>query len=192
MRGARPMMSVTIPRVVASASLPDFGRADPRAVFRSTQIMKDRPRLLMMRLLGPIALLVVAGGIPRTAWADWGLAGAQYTCSPKTKTFEVLPYDRSSDSTYDSVLGTGFKIVKPEHPRVTCRLGEHTLSAVVSVYAPGNGEGQGAGSVRISSISIIGVELFPDAPEFERAWAGDTEMLTRVRVIDMGHAMRVE
>jgi ankyrin repeat protein len=128
-------------------------------------------------------VLLVSVWHPHSAWADWGLAGAQYLCDGKANSFEILPYDRSSDDPPEGVpLHLGFKEITADHPAVTCKIGERTLHASIAVLSPGNGQCEGAGLVRAESISVGGVELLPDRPLFNWACDASDVPLTKIRV----------
>jgi hypothetical protein len=139
-------------------------------------------------------LLLIAEWPASSARADWGEAGAQVGCNKVTMSFEVLPYDRSSDDPPEGIpLKHGFKEVISGHPSITCKLGTHTLDAEIEVYPPaGRGACMGAGFVRARSISVSGVELLPDAPAFNWTCLGGNASLVKIRITIASNDLVVE
>lgn len=133
-----------------------------------------------------LCLLVLLGGAwpPHPAWADWGEAGAQYLCDSKSRVFELLPYDRSSDDPAEGIHPKpGYKEIPQGAPPFVCALGAISLHLVIDVYPPAShGQGMGAGFVRARSMAVSDVELLPDSPAFDWSIDPQTPPLTRLRV----------
>jgi ankyrin repeat protein len=152
----------------------------------------NKPRAMLLPTLGLLQSLL-GGYCPTVAWADWSEAGAQYSCNKAAKSFEILPYDVSSDSASDSVLGPGFKTIALGTTAITCNLGTYALKAVIEVYPPAaHGQCMGGGFVRARSISIRGVELLPDAPSFNWTCMGGDAPLIKIHIVTQAGSLTLE
>jgi hypothetical protein len=141
-----------------------------------------------------LLLLLIAEWPASSARADWGEAGAQVGCNKETMSFEVLPFDRSSDDPPEGIsLKHGFKEVISGHLSITCKLGTHTLNAEIEVYPPAaRGACMGSGFVRARSISVSGVELLPDGPAFNWTCLGGDASLVRILVTISSNDLVIE
>ena len=131
-----------------------------------------------------ISAALAATGIPSRAQADWGQAGAQYLCDSRAHVFDLVPYDRSSSDPPEGIpLKTGYKEIPQNAPPFACDLGAVSLHVAIDVSPPAShGQGMGAGIVRARSISVSGVELLPDSPDFDWSIDARNPPLIRIRV----------
>jgi hypothetical protein len=131
------------------------------------------------------AIAICAAGYSSNAKADWTQVGAQYRCDGKSRMFELLAEDRSSDDLPEGVTPkTGYREIPQNAPPIVCALGTMSLHASIEVYPPSShGQGMGVGYVAVRSLSVSDVELFPDSPAFDWSIEPQTPPLTRIRVI---------
>ncbi len=136
----------------------------------------------MIRLLGAV-LFLAAGSMSYSAWADWGISGAQYSCSAAKGTFELLPHDQSSSDPPKGIpVGKGFKALPDGMSTLNCALGTRRLQAQIGVTQPqAHGQCMGGGSVQVTSLAVDGVELLDGNLPFE--WScGNEESVVRLVV----------
>ena len=108
----------------------------------------------------------------RHAFADWAVAGAQYSCAAESGTFTLLPYVRSS-SDENPRVEPGFAVVPGEVSNLTCALGERMLEMqIVVIPLQARGMCMGAGMVDIRSLAV-------DRVEFLEQWIGISNHLFR-------------
>lgn len=134
-------------------------------------------------------LLLFGLGASRPAVADWGLSGAQVSCQSESGLFRVLPSDESSSDAPGTVyVKPGFRKLPEGRNRLSCKLKNYRLTAIIDVMPPDNGQCGGAGSVGIFSLDINGVELTHVYELFDWSCAGDAPSLVdvQVRVLDPG------
>jgi hypothetical protein len=118
------------------------------------------------------------------ARADWSVAGAQYTCQPDSRTFQIAPYNTyssSPDSPENVRLKTGFKKVRSESP-IVCLLGGHTLRTIAKIYEPYDGNCMGGGLVDITSMKIGTVPLLSTTEHLAQDCERKEDRLIRIRV----------
>lgn len=134
-----------------------------------------------------IGLLLLAS---QTTLADWGLSGAQYSCATKLDEFRLIPSDESSsDAPGRRYERPGFTRLHDGSTDLICKLGRHKIAARLDVWPPANGQCEGAGGVRIESISVDGVELFPERTEFDWACTPDQPALESVQIKALNNAI---
>jgi len=110
-------------------------------------------------------LLVV---VSRIALADWTIAGAQFLCDQKHQVFQLIPSDQNSWDVGTVNGRPGFKRLKTGDSNLICRVGAYSVQAKMFVWSPGGNNCEAAGGVRIKSIRVNGVELFPQITEFNQ------------------------
>lgn len=132
------------------------------------------------------AATVIAAVFSSVAAADWGVAGAQYSCDPSKSTFQVLPYTRSSAG--DSTIPAGFTVLPAGTSLLRCKLGHRQLEAQIEVVPPQpRGACMGVGAAGIWSLSVNGVELQEEGISLN--WDCPTTPgppIVDVRVVDVG------
>jgi len=160
---------------------------------------------MLTRLILSLGLLAASQVICcSAAYADWIIAGAQYSCDRSTHTFQLLPFDTSSGDPPEGIQPTtGFKQVDPIRPsvdgrkiepkksQIICRLGWHTLHATIIIYPPSEAMCGAGGKVTVLSLSATGVDL---SPANDLNWQCDPRMLaqTSIRVHDDVHSIMLE
>lgn len=136
------------------------------------------------------AIGLVVGG--HTAQADWYVSGAQFSCSTTSGSFELLPFDKSSEEPNPSV-GSGFTALPDGISNLKCRLGKRNLQAQIGVTPPqARGMCMGGGAVGVSSIVVDGVELLTTRLPFNWSCAGNEDVLVKVIVRTKGSMVELE
>ena len=132
-----------------------------------------------------VCLLLLAS---QTALADWELSGAQYSCAVQQGEFRLIPSNESSSDAPGTMHeGPGFTRLRDGTTDFICKLGRHKLAGRLEVWPPANGQCEGAGGVRIESISVDRVELFPERTEFDWACTPDQPALESVEIKALNH-----
>ncbi len=135
---------------------------------------RHNERTMHPSLFGLFALLIV-GAFPHHAWADWGISGAQYSCSATKGTFELLPHDQSSaDSPEGIPVQKSFKALPNGLSNLSCNLRNRKLKTQIGVTPPQpRGMCMGGGSVQLTSLAVDGVELLDGNLPFD--WGCENE-----------------
>jgi uncharacterized protein YecT (DUF1311 family) len=95
------------------------------------------------------------------AQADWSIDGAQYSCRPDSRQFEMVPYTTFSSTANQlehTPLKTGFRKVLSGSP-IACVIAGHTLRTTVKIIGPYDGNGMGGGRVDITSMTTGALKL---------------------------------
>lgn len=133
--------------------------------------------------------LVVGDHIAR---ADWYVSGAQYSCSTASGSFELLPFDMSSEDPNPSVE-PDFTKLPDGISNLKCRLGKRKLQAQIGVTPPqARGMCMSGGAVGVSSIVVDGVELLKTRQPFNWSCSGNEDVLVKVIVRTKGSMVEVE
>lgn len=151
-----------------------------------------RHRRILPRLSGALVAAIGLLACDHTALADWYVSGAKYSCSKASNTFELLPYDKSSEDP-NPPLGPGFTALGDGTTNLKCRLGKRKLQAQIGVTPPqSRGMCMGGGSVHVSSIVVDGVELLSRGLPFNWSCGGGEDVLVKVIVRTRGASVELE
>lgn len=133
-------------------------------------------------------------GYANAAYADWAVAGAQYSCSRASSAFELSPHDQTSDDPPEVVpVKPGFTALPDGMSVVKCQLGPRKLVAIIGVSPPqGRGMCAGSGAVDIVSLAVDGVELINEDIPFGSGCFDDKDIVVKVVVRARGASIEFE
>src|ERR1700742_4189963 len=150
-------------------------------MFRShaTALITLLSRNLLAWVMSCLGLILMA---PQPARADWTYPGAQYSCNAQNQSFEVIPYEPTSEEP-DLPPASGFQPVNRDDPSITCTLGNHVVHAQVETVPANEHHCMALGMVSVSSLTVQGVELVKDGSGRPFNFTCDSvEALKKIRV----------
>jgi len=106
-----------------------------------------------------IFALLLLSLVSVSAYADWGLAGAAALCSPNGQSFELVSTLETSGWGDIPAPPGAHKFHTGAGQRYQCKVGGSRVLLVIDVYPPGQGMGEGAGTITVDKLMVDNITV---------------------------------
>ena len=152
-----------------------------------SDLLKRSPLTWVMSCLFGLTFMA-----PQPARADWTYPGVQYSCNAQNHSFEIIPYEPTSEEP-ELPPALGFQPVNEHDPSITCALGDRVVHVRMEFIPANEHHCMALGMVVASSLTVQGIELLKDDSGGPFNFTcGRVEALKKIRVTLNGNELTLE